>query len=257
MRRIRRPKKVVKTPCSLKTKEGDIAFILARSSGRRSLTITVDEQAHVSVASPFNMDERTIRAFIHEKARWIIAKVREAERDKDILSQKEFADGQEFLFLGKKYPLNVIKADVKRSRVVFDDDCGWSVFIPEPLPLEDAQKEIRHKMLKWYRHEAKEVLGGRIFHYSRLMGVVPKRIAIRTQKRVWGNCDYNTQTIHLNWQIILSPPEVIDYVLVHELCHLTIPSHSKRFWKKVGKFIPDYQVYRKWLKVNYLDMVLP
>ena len=257
MRRIRRPKHIIKAAFSLHTKEGDIPFILARSSGRRTLTIAVDEHAGVSVASPFTMKEKVIHDFIHEKARWILAKIREAEKHRDILSQKEFDHGHEFLFLGKKYKVSVTKTDVKRSRIRFDVLVGWSIDIPEGLSSKESQAQVKKKMLQWYRVQAKEILGGRIFHYSRLMGVEPKKIAIRTQKRLWGCCDYNTQTIHLNWQIILSPIKVIDYVVVHELCHLTIPSHSKRFWKKVGKFMPDFEQYRRWLKANHLDMVLP
>ena len=257
MRRIRRPKRVVKAACSLRTKEGNIPFVLARSSGRRTLTITVDKHAQVSVASPFTMREEEIHGFIHEKARWVLAKTREAQKNRDILSQREFAHGHEFLFLGKKYKVNVIKLDVKRSRITFDALKGWSISVPGGLSPEERQAQVKSKMLQWYRAQAKEILGGRIFHYSRLMGVGPKKIAIRTQKRLWGCCDFNTQTIHLNWQIILSPLKVIDYVVVHELCHLTIPSHSKRFWKKVEKVMPDFQGYRRWLKINHLDMVLP
>lgn len=257
MKKIRRPKRVVKAVFSLKTKQGDVPFVLARSSGRRTLTISVNEHAQVHVASPFGMREKDIYAFLDEKARWIIAKVEEAQRHKDILSRKEFAHGHEFLFLGKKYKVNVVQADIKRSRITFDALQGWSVFVPESVSPEERQAHVRNKMLQWYRAQAKEILGGRIFHYSRVMGVEPKRIAVRTQKRLWGCCDYNTQTIHLNWQIILSPLRVIDYVVVHELCHLTVPSHSKRFWKKVEKFMPDFQGYRRWLQMNHLDMVLP
>ena len=257
MRRIRRPKHIVKASCLLKTKEGNIPFVLARSSGRRTLTISVDEHAQVSVSSPFTMREKDIYGFIHEKARWILSKVREAEKNKDILSQREFAHGHAFLFLGKKYKVNVAKSDVKRSRITFDVLKGWSIFVPQGLSTAESQTQVKRKMLQWYKAQAKEILGGRIFHYSRLMGVEPKKIAIRTQKRLWGCCDFNTQTIHLNWQIILSPIKVVDYVVVHELCHLIIPSHSKRFWKKVEKFMPDFQRYRQWLKINHLDMVLP
>lgn len=257
MRRIRRPKRIVKSACSLRTKEGDIPFVLARSSGRRTLTITVDEQAQVGVASPFTMAQKEIHEFIHEKAKWILAKVREAQRNKILINQKEFTHGQEFLYLGKKFKLNVVRMDIKRSRITFDMLKGWLVAVPRQLASEESQNQVKNKMLQWYRTQASEILGGRIFHYSRIMGIEPKRIHIRSQKRLWGCCDYNTQTINLNWQIILSPLKVIDYVVVHELCHLVVPSHSKRFWKKVEKVMPDFQGYRRWLQVNHLDMVLP
>jgi predicted metal-dependent hydrolase len=257
MRRIRRPKRIVKTACSLQTEEGNIPFVLARSSGRRTLTIAVDEDAGVNVASPFHMKEQEIHAFMHEKARWILGKIREARKNKDILSQKEFDHGHEFLFLGKKYKVNVARRGIRRSRITFDAPEGWSIAVPETLSCGERRCEVKGKMIQWYRHQAREILGGRVFHYSRLIGVAPRKIAVRTQKRLWGCCDYNTQTIRLNWQVILSPPKVIDYVVVHELCHLTVPNHSRRFWRKVEKVMPDFKMSRQWLKKNHLDMVLP
>lgn len=257
MRRIKRPKRVIKKALSVKTKEGDIPLVLTRSSGRRTLTITVDEKAAVGIAAPFHMKDAEIHAFVHEKAPWICKKLSEAQNNKDILSQREFDHGHQFLFLGKKYKVNVYHQDIKRSRITFDALGGWSVAVPENLSCEDRRVLVKEKMLQWYRHQAKEILGGRIFHYSRLMGVEPKKIAVRTQKRLWGCCDYNTQTVHLNWQIILSPQKVVDYVVAHELCHLMVPNHSKRFWKKVEKVMPDFKQYRQWLKKNHLAMMLP
>jgi hypothetical protein len=248
---------MVKTSCSLQTKEGEIPFVLSRSSGRRTLTVSVDDRAAVKVASPFAMNERDIYRFIHEKAPWIVAKIKETKRNRDIVEQKEFGDGHEFLFLGRKYPVKVNEADIKRSRILFDPTAGWSVSVPGGLTREQCRAQVKQKMLQWYLVQAKEILGGRIFHYSRLMAATPQKIAIRTQKRLWGCCDYRRQAIRLNWQIILSPMDVIDYVVVHELCHLKVPSHSKRFWNNVKKVMPDFQLQRRWLKTNHWDMVLP
>lgn len=257
MRRMSHPKRISKTVCSVPTKEGEIPFVLARSSARRTLTITIDEKADVNVASPYHMKEREVFDFINEKARWITEKVREARKNKTILDQKEFDHGKQFLFLGKKYKLSIFERNIKRGNVSFNALEGWFVTVPQRLSCKERRSKVKEKMLQWYRVQAKEVLGGRIFHYSRLMGVEPKKIAVRTQKRLWGCCDYNTQTIRLNWQIILSPIKVVDYIVLHELCHLTIPNHSRRFWKKVEKFMPDFRSYKQWLKVNHLDMALP
>ena len=257
MRRSKHPKRIIKTACLTQTEMGEIPFILARSSARRTLTITIDEKADVNVASPFRMKERDIHDFINEKAQWIIKKVNEALKNRMILDQKKFDHGDQFLFLGKKYKLSIFERNVKRGHVSFNALEGWFITIPQQLSLKGRRVKVRAKMLQWYRAQANEILGGRIFYYSRLIGVEPKKIAVRTQKRIWGCCDYNTQTIHLNWQIILSPIKVVDYVVVHELCHLTVPNHSKRFWKKVEKFMPDFKRYKKWLTVNHLDMALP
>ena len=256
-RRIRRPKRIVKTEYSISTSAGEVHFKLTRSTGRRTLTIIVDGDAQVNVAAPFNMRVAEIHDFIQKKAQWIQRGIIEAQKNKDILSQREFDHGAKFLFLGKKYTLHVVFSDIKRSRIIFDVLKGWVITISSGLSQTERRCQVKDRMLKWYRTQAEEILGGRIFNYARMMGVVPKKIAVRTQKRLWGCCDYNTQTIHLNWQIILSPIKVVDYVIIHELVHLTHPNHSKRFWNRVKKFMPDFEHYRRWLKINHLDMILP
>ena len=105
--------------------------------------------------------------------------------------------------------------------------------------------------------QAKEILGSRIFHYARKMQVEPKSISIKDQKRIWGSCQYRKQSINLNWRIVMSPLDVLDYVIVHELSHLVVPDHSKRFWRKVEDILPNYKQSRQWLKQNQRSMLLP
>ena len=257
MRRSGRPKRVIKRECFVETREGRIPLVLTRSTGRRTLTITVDEDARASVAAPFHMADQDIADFLIKKADWIFRKVTEVRKCRDILSQRDFNDGHDFLFLGEKYKVNVMERDVKRSRVCFDPRQGWSVSVPLGCSPEVRRAHVKEKMLQWYRAQAREILGGRIFHFARLIGVEPKKITVRTQKRIWGCCNFKTQTISLNWQIILSPLRVVDYVVLHELCHLSIPNHSKRFWRKVAKVLPDFRQRQQWLKANHLDMILP
>lgn len=253
---FKQSRKIIKTNASIETHEGEIAFLLSLSSRRRSLVISVNERAQVFVAAPHWMQKNEINDFIRQKAGWIKRKLSEAEKYKSYLQEKIFDQDGEFLYLGKKYRIDLFVRNVKRVSVKFDG-LRWLVFIPPGLSDKARQDLIKKKMTQWYRAQAQEVLGGRIFYYSRIMGVAPKKIAVRTQKRVWGNCDYNTQTIHLNWQIVLSPLDVVDYIVVHELCHLLVPDHSQRFWKKVEKILPDYKQQVQWLKINALEMALP
>lgn len=251
----RRVHQLLKSSCYLKTSKGSLFYTLARSTKRRSWAICVEEDARVGVYVPFRARNADIIRFIKERLKWTLSKVEEAQEQQEIIGQKKFDDGHRFLFLGKKHLINTIVSE--KSRPVEFDGFNWTVYVPSELEDEKREKYIKDQLTKWYKKQAKEILGGRIFHYSRIMGIAPKKIAIRTQKRIWGNCDYNTQTINLNWQIILSPIKVVDYIVVHEMCHLFIPNHSRRFWQKVAKFMPDYKQYQDWLKVNQLDMVLP
>ncbi len=142
------------------------------------------------------------------------------------------------------------------TRLSFDG-ARWQAAVPENLSGVRGQEQIKERFLLWYRMQAKEILGSRVFHYARVMGVSPKAISIKSQKRLWGSCNFRAQSIHLNWQIIMSPMEVLDYVVVHELCHLKVPNHSKLFWSSVAQVLPDYSKQRQWLKVNQREMRLP
>lgn len=99
------------------------------------------------------------------------------------------------------------------------------------------------------REQAREVLTKRTDYYKEILRVDYQRIRIGNQKTRWGSCS-SRGTISYNWHLILMPEPIIDYVVVHELCHLVEMNHSPSFWKKVSEVLPDYQSRRKWLKEN-------
>lgn len=100
-----------------------------------------------------------------------------------------------------------------------------------------------------YREKAREVLNERASYYAAIMNVDYGRVAIREQKTRWGSCSA-IGNLNFNWKLIMMPPGVLDYVVVHELAHRKEMNHSKRFWDVVEEVIPDYRIYRKWLKEN-------
>ncbi len=247
------PKQILRSLNRCSTREGEIEYLLKRSISRRTLTILIDHRATVSIYAPHLASLSHIEKFIREKAEWIFKKLKEVKAKSQKLSQQKFEDGQEFLFLGKKYRLLVEAQDHQRGRITFDGQ-HWRVALSNSSSSEERAGKIREHLIEWYRREAEEFLGGRVLYYARILKVEPQKIVVRTQKRLWGSCHHQTRAIHLNWQIILSPPEVIDYVIVHELCHLIVPNHSQRFWKKVSAIMPNFNEYRKWLCVHALEM---
>lgn len=115
---------------------------------------------------------------------------------------------------------------------------------PKPMSLLISEKER-----KAYKKQAREKITEYVDYYGRKMGVSYGRIAIREQKTCWGSCS-SKKNLNFNWKLILMPPEIMEYVVVHELSHLFEMNHSKKFWKIVETYLPDYKVRRKWLKDN-------
>lgn len=124
--------------------------------------------------------------------------------------------------------------------------------LPVLSPEEEAQARILEKQL---RKKARELFVSRAAYYREFTGGSYTSIAVRDQKSRWGSCS-SKGTLSFNYRLVLAPPEVLDYVVVHELCHLTHMDHSKEFWSMVASILPDYKIRRKWLKDHGQELTL-
>jgi len=244
------------TPCFIRTPSGRIDYLLLRSSRRATIEVSVTDEEQIRVVAPVYVSLKVIERFLCERATWIMKRLQEVQGANQFAGHRAYETGQEFLFLGKLYPLYIQEGDCRRVKVAFDQH-GWVMTIPAGWSCLQRHQKIKEALIKWYRQEAKEILGTRVFHFVRIMGLEPMTISVRTQKSVWGLCSYHDKSISFNWLLILAPIHVSDYVIVHELVHLTHPNHSKRFWNKVETFLPDYQERQDWLKNHRLEMRLP
>lgn len=122
-------------------------------------------------------------------------------------------------------------------------------------PVSDLTDAQRAALEKRYIAAAKEYFPKRVAYFNELTGGSYNRITIRDQKTRWGSCSARG-TLSFNWRLMLAPPTVADYVIVHELCHLTYMNHSAAFWKKVEFVYPDYRTARKWLKEHGHELII-
>ncbi|MCM1173787.1 MAG: M48 family metallopeptidase [Blautia sp.] len=106
-----------------------------------------------------------------------------------------------------------------------------------------------------YKEAARSYIPQRVAYYHDMTGGVYRRVSIRDQKTRWGSCS-SKGTLSFNWRLMLAPPAVLDYVVVHELCHLTHMDHSAAFWQAVEAVCPDYRALRKWLKEHGSELAL-
>lgn len=122
-------------------------------------------------------------------------------------------------------------------------------------PVSDLTDAQRAALEKRYIQAARDYFPKRAAYFLPLTGGSFTRITIRDQKTRWGSCSAKG-TLSFNWRLMLAPPAVLDYVVVHELCHLTHMNHSKAFWALVESVCPDYRTHRKWLKEHGQELIL-
>ena len=123
---------------------------------------------------------------------------------------------------------------------------GW---IEKHIPREPAQPALTEEKIRDLANRAMEVIPDRVRFFAPLVGVSYGRITIRSQRTRWGSCS-GKGNLNFNCLLMLAPEAVLDYVVVHELCHRKEMNHSARFWAEVERILPDYKVHKKWLKDN-------
>lgn len=125
----------------------------------------------------------------------------------------------------------------------------------QPLPLPAAERKRLDTLEKRYRQAARARFEDRVAYYHSATGGHFTSITVRDQKSRWGSCS-SRGTLSFNYRLIFAPPVVLDYVVVHELCHLTHMNHSKDFWNMVASVMPDYKLHRAWLRSHGGELTL-
>lgn len=212
-------------------------------TNKRTLSLLVNAKGELIVRAPYNFPEHKIFEFIKEKQDWIIKK-QNAVRANSYINQN-VVNYNVFLFLGQELT-PVISSEVKE----FYMEDG-RLLIPAKIPSD----RILPRLERWYRKVAEGVIVDRVNYLAQKLRLRPKQVGINNNKTRWGVCDVNGN-IAINWRAIFLPPNLLDYIVVHELCHLLEFNHTKAFWAIVGNVIPDYQSVRKHLKcLNYLILL--
>jgi predicted metal-dependent hydrolase len=233
--------------CSVKIRDNKIDYTVVKTK-RKTIGITIDMNGEVKVSAPLHISEKQIEETIQKKANWIIKKLDEVRKMNLKVVYKEFVRGEKFLYLGKEYTLEIVEEDLSKVEIYMQDDT-ISVHIARELPEEIRKQVIKEILIEWYRQRFAEIVKERIEKYSTQLKVVPCKVVIKDQKTRWGSCS-SKGNININWRLVMVPIDIIDYVVVHELCHLKIMNHSRDFWNLVESIVPDYRGKREWLKVN-------
>lgn len=226
----------------IRSKEGSVEYELKRTD-RKSVECRVNAEGAV-VFAPIRMPLKDVDEFVRQRVGWILeASGRlqaQAERAKARLEQN-LSDGAAIPLEGRIYALRLSPGAKKGVSLR-----GNEIIV---TGTEDAE-EIRALLRRYLSSLAGKRIYERVMHFGKIIGKIPNRVAIREQKTKWGSCS-GKDNLNFNWKLIMARPEALDYVVVHELCHMVHLNHSPDFWKLVEKYMPDYKKWQDYLKKEF------
>lgn len=213
-----------------------------RSGRRRSATFRVD-QSGVSFRVPKEIGRQKIVELVEKKTPWIRKKLEYAA---SLTPPRllDFENGDPIPYLGKTYCLKVQVGDYPHVELVGED-----ILVSVVEQHLTNSLHIQLVLERWFLDEAAILLAERLDFYAPIVGVRPTGMQVKAYKARWGSCKMDGQ-IQFNWRLIHGPVDVLDYVVVHELCHILQHNHSAAYWSEVARVMPDYEVRRKWLSQN-------
>ncbi len=186
---------------------------------RKKVYVQMDPNGLVTVKAPNGMPEEEIQAAVAQQAERIVEIRNKLEKANEAAKPKEYREGGEgdFLHLGRRCRLD------------------------ELIPTEGrTEEELRADLKKFYFASCKKIVNERIGAYAKQLKAEPKSIEIIESAAKWGSCD-SRKRLNFNYLLAMAPVYAIDYVIVHELCHIHHMNHDRSFWRKLGSILPDYK----------------
>jgi len=217
---------------------GFIAEVI-RTNRIKTADVRVEEGV-VSIVVPNGLPDARISQILKKKNEWIKNKIF-LHREHNPVNAKDYVSGESFAYLGRNYRLKVVKGTFTPVKLV-----QGRLVVTVPQGSEYVHM-IHNALVRWYKHHAELKLQEKVKRYAAVVGVDPSGVGIKTFKSRWGSCSTHGH-IDFNWKIIMSPNHIVDYVVVHELCHLKHHDHSPKFWKEVERVMPGYLDCKEWLK---------
>lgn len=215
---------------------------LIRSKKRKTISLQV-KAGQVRVLAPFSVSKQYIDDLIIQKSSWLQQKISQQQQHLTLRQQQpQLQAGEDILYLGESYTLVLKQA--KRSAIFIQDKqiVVCCLQAPEELSIAQLKELLEH----WYIEQANNLLPERLTYLQQQTGLQASALKIRHYKTRWGSCDAKHR-INLNWLLIMTPIDVIDYVITHELCHIVHLNHSAAYWQLVAQHSPNYKQAKQWL----------
>ncbi|MFP4323861.1 MAG: M48 family metallopeptidase [Anaerolineales bacterium] len=225
-----------------------VSYTIRRSKRARRVKLRIAPEIGLEVILPNDRSEQEVERLLHNSQDWILKNLQRVDQLVAKTPKLQYITGECLPYLGETLTLEVIpRQRAKRSHVSRQADWLRVRLGAQPASESDQNDEVRAALEAWYRAQAKTYITARAHELATQYGYTIHKVTIRGQKTRWGSCS-TRGNLNFNWRLMLTPRGAVDYVIIHELCHLTEMNHSPRFWALVEQHCPDYRYWWRWLK---------
>jgi len=222
-------------------------FQVRRSTRARRSRLTITDRGDAVVVLPVRAPEHMAADLVSRHRRWIDNHQRRIRARMSALEfRRQLGAGREILFHGEPHRVVSIAAIDGRRRAIINVTDGRIVVTTSLL----EERTTAAILEAWLREQARAAIEQRVLARSTETDLAPSQVTIRNQKTRWGSAS-RRGTLSFNWRLVMSPPHILDYVVVHELAHLREAGHSKAFWRLVDRFFSDSRGARRWLREHH------
>lgn len=224
-----------------------IVFNIVRTQRKKSVSILICPLNGIEVRSPAGVTIDELRTLVKTKSARIVQLLHRQSELNISLPRKEYVSGESVQYMGRNYRLKV-----KRVQKKSPSNCNA---VGSHLEVEihkdkcSEREQVRTALIAWFKAAAKRRFQDRVKLLAKKTGYKVKDVIIANQLKRWASCD-KKGVLRFNWRLAMAPTALIDYVIVHELCHIKVKNHSLRFWKEVKAILPDYERRKERLRVE-------
>ncbi|WP_409250644.1 M48 family metallopeptidase [Bacillus sp. SCS-153A] len=232
------------------TFSGETIHFDIKYKNRKSIGIYLDGYGNIEVHAPKGTPDESVFRLLEDKWDLILENSKERKDRLKGEQEKTYAQGEPFLYLGKAFPIEVHQdSTISQDHIVFNEKT-MDVYVKQ-----HEDERIRQALKRFYYQQCKALVEKSISKHQHHFKSKPTSIRITDSTTKWGTCDSKRQ-LTFNWKLAMAPMEVIDYVVVHEMCHMVHLNHDRSFWRLVGKIMPDYKEKENWLAVSNWKMTV-
>lgn len=222
----------------------DIDYHLLPGSERKTTDIVIERNGVVAVRPPIHFTPEQVDAVVESKRMWIYRNLAEWRDLNASAVAREWVNGETFLYLGRSYRLSLISGQkchimLKEGRFCLSRD----------LIDQGGTQAAESAFELFYSDKGHQRISDRVKYYAPKVGVKVNSINVKDMGFRWATCS-NKGILSFHWKCMMAPPKIIDYIIVHELCHMHHRNHSDAFWNEVDKVMPDYRERKEWLRKN-------